>query len=110
MTRIYLLLGLAIIVEVVATSMLRATNQFTRLWPTLFVLVGYGFSFYLLSITVRTIPTGIVYAVWSGLGIVLVAIIGFFMGQKLDLPAIMGIGLILAGVIVINLFSTAGGH
>ena len=74
------------------------------------VVLGYGLAIYLLSVSVRTMPTGIVYAIWSGLGIVLVAIIGLFMGQKLDLPAIAGMALIIAGIIVINLFSATATH
>ncbi|MBW7921981.1 MAG: QacE family quaternary ammonium compound efflux SMR transporter [Rubellimicrobium sp.] len=110
MTRIYIILALAIAAEVVATSALRASEQFTRLWPSLVVIGGYMAAFYGLSMAVRVIPTGIVYAVWSGLGIVLVALVGLFLGQKLDLPAAIGIAMILGGVLVINLFSAAAGH
>lgn len=110
MGRIYLLLAIAIVAEVVATSALRASAQFTRFWPSVLVVGGYMVAFYLLSIAVRVIPTGIVYAVWSGLGIVLVALVGLFLGQKLDLPAAIGIAMILGGVLVINLFSATAGH
>lgn len=110
MSRLHLILALAILSEVVATSSLRASEQFTRFWPSVLVVVGYGVAFYLLAIAVREIPTGIVYAVWSGLGIVLVAVVGLFLGQKLDLPAVIGIAMILGGVIVINLFSVTAGH
>lgn len=110
MGRIYLLLAIAIAAEVVATSALRASAQFTRFWPSVLVVGGYMVAFYLLSIAVRVIPTGIVYAVWSGLGIVLVALVGLFLGQKLDLPAAIGIAMILGGVLVINLFSATAGH
>ncbi|MGN6551968.1 MAG: DMT family transporter [Pararhizobium sp.] len=107
----YLYLGVAIVCEVIATSALKQTDGFTRLLPSLVTFVGYGFAFYLLSITVRTIPVGIVYAVWSGAGIVLVAAIGAALyGQRLDGPAILGLALIIVGVIVVNLFSKSVGH
>lgn len=107
----YLYLGVAIVCEVIATSALKQTDGFTRLLPSLVTFVGYGFAFYLLSITVRTIPVGIVYAVWSGAGIVLVAAIGAALyGQRLDGPAILGLALIIIGVIVVNLFSKSVGH
>ncbi len=110
MVRIYLILTLAIIAEVIATSALRPSEQFTRFWPSIIVIVGYSVGIYLLSITVRVIPTGVVYAIWSGLGVVLVAFVGLFLGQRLDLPAAIGIVMILGGVLVINLFSTTAGH
>lgn len=107
----YLYLGIAIVCEVVATSALKQTDGFTRLLPSLVTIVAYGFAFYLLSLTVRTIPVGIVYAVWSGTGIVLVAAIGTFLyGQRLDAAAILGLALIIIGVIVVNLFSKSVGH
>jgi small multidrug resistance pump len=107
----YAYLFAAIICEVVATSALKASEGFTRLWPSAIVIIGYGLAFYCLSLTLRTIPVGIAYAVWSGIGIVLIAVIGWlFYRQSLDLPAILGIGLILAGVLVINLFSRTAGH
>ena len=99
----------AILCEVVATSALKASAGFTRLGPTLVVVIGYAGAFYLLSLTLRTIPVGIAYAIWSGAGVVLVALIGWlFLGQSLDRAALAGIGLIVAGVIVINVFSGAG--
>ena len=102
----WLILLIAIISEVIATSALKASNGFTRLIPSLVVAVGYTTAFYCLSLTMKTIPVGIAYAVWSGLGLFLVTIIAWFcFGQKLDLPAILGMGLILAGVMVINMFS-----
>ncbi len=110
MGRIYLILAFAIAAEVIATSALRASEQFTRLWPSLLVIAGYSAAFYGLSIAVRVIPTGIVYAVWSGLGIVLVAMVGLFLGQKMDLPGAIGIAMILGGVLVINLFSVTTGN
>lgn len=106
-----LYLVIAIVCEVIATSFLRASEGFTQLVPSLVVVGGYGVAFYFLSLTLQTIPVGIAYAVWSGLGIVLVSIIGLFaFRQSLDLPAIIGIGLILAGVLVINLFSQSSAH
>jgi multidrug transporter EmrE-like cation transporter len=103
--------GIAIIGEVVATSFLRASAGFTQLVPSIIVVVGYGITFYFFSLALQTIPVGIGYAIWSGVGIVLISIIAYFVyGQSLDLPAIIGIGLILAGVLVINLFSHSATH
>jgi small multidrug resistance pump len=102
----YLYLTIAIVAEVIATSALKSSEGFTRLWPSVIVAVGYGVSFYFLSLTLKTIPVGIAYAIWSGLGITLVSIIGYFVyKQGLDIPAILGLLLILAGVLVINVFS-----
>lgn len=102
----WLYLGIAIVTEVIGTSALKSAEGFTRLLPSVVVIVSYAISFYLLSLTLKSIPVGIVYAVWSGVGIVLLALIGaFFFKQTLDAPAIIGIGMILAGVVVINLFS-----
>lgn len=104
-------LTVAIISEVSATSALKASQGFTRLLPSLIVVVGYATAFYLLSLTLRTIPVGVAYAVWSGVGIVLVSLIARLVyGQELDLPAIIGIILILAGVLVLNLFSKSIPH
>ena len=101
----------AIISEVVGTSALKAANGFTVVLPSLIVLAGYGTSFYFLSLTLREIPVGIAYAIWSGIGIVLVSLIAWVIyGQKLDLPALAGIGLILSGVAVVNLFSKSVTH
>lgn len=106
-----LYLGLAIVGEVIATSFLRAAAGFTQLVPSIVVIVGYGVTFYFFSLALQTIPVGIGYAIWSGVGIVLISIIAFFVyGQSLDLPALIGIGLILAGVIVINVFSQSSAH
>jgi len=100
------MLLIAIIAEVAATSALKAADGFTKLWPSVIVVVGYATAFYFLSLTVRVIPVGIVYAIWSGVGIALIALVGWLiLGQKLDVPAIAGIGLIAAGVMVISLFS-----
>ncbi len=104
-------LAIAIVGEVIATSFLRASAGFTQLVPSLVVVVGYGVTFYFFSLALGTIPVGIAYAIWSGVGIVLISIIAFLAyGQSLDLPALIGIGLILAGVLVINLFSQSSAH
>ena len=103
-------LGAAILAEVIATSMLKAAAEFTRPLPSAIVVVGYATAFYCLSLSLRAIPVGIAYAIWSGLGLVLVAIAGaVFYGQTLDPPALIGMGLILAGVLVINLMSRSVG-
>ena len=110
-TSSYLLLGLAIAAEVLGTSALKASDGFTRLAPSLITVVAYGVSFYLLSLTLKTMPIGIAYAVWSGVGIVLISAIGWLLyGQRLDAPALIGLGLIVAGVLVVNLFSKSAGH
>lgn len=107
----YALLACAIALEVAATSLLKASDGMTRLWPTLGALFGYGVCFWLLSMVMKTVPTGIAYAIWSGVGIVLISLIGLFVfKQKLDLPALIGIGLICAGVVVINVFSHSTAH
>lgn len=107
----YLYLLIAIACEVIATSALKASNSFTVLLPSLVTLTGYAVAFYFLSLTLRTIPVGIVYAIWSGLGIVLIAAVGaVWFRQTLDWPAVLGMGLILAGVVVINVFSRSVGH
>ncbi|QTF94342.1 MAG: multidrug efflux SMR transporter [Halomonas sp. BM-2019] len=103
----FVYLAVAILAEVVATSALKATEGFTRLWPSLLVVAGYALAFYMLSLVLRTIPVGIAYALWAGLGIVLVALVGLLVyGQRPDLPAVIGIGLIVAGVVIIQLFSS----
>ena len=104
-------LMLAIMLEVIVTSFLQRTEQFTRLWPSVATLLCYSCSFYVLTLVLRTMPLGIAYAIWGGLGMVLVATVGYFLfGQKLDLPALLGLGLIIAGVLVINLFSNTASH
>jgi small multidrug resistance pump len=108
---IYVFLAVAIAFEVIATSALKATEGFTRLGPSIVTLVGYALAFYFLSLTLKTMPVGIVYAVWSGAGVVLIAAIGWiYYRQALDAPGLIGIGLILAGVLVVNLFSKTVGH
>ena len=111
MNKAYLFLAIAIVVEVVATSCLKASDGFTRLLPSVVTVVGYATSFYFLSLTLATIPTGIAYAIWSGVGIVLISLVGWIVFQQaLDAPALIGMGLIMAGVIVINLFSKVAAH
>lgn len=107
----YLYLGIAIVAEVIATSALKSSESFTRLWPSLLTLGGYALAFYFLSLTLRSIPVGIAYALWSGVGIVLISLLGWWVHkQTLDLPALLGLGLIIAGVLVINLFSKSVSH
>ena len=102
----YLYLGIAVAAEVIATSALKASDGFTRLLPSLVVVVGYGIAFYFLSLVLKTVPVGVAYAIWSGAGIVLIGLIGWLaLKQPLDLPAMLGMGLIIAGVAVIQLFS-----
>lgn len=107
----YLLLGIAIAAEVIATSSMKALDGFNKPLPLVLVVVGYGLSLWLLSLVVKTIPIGIAYAVWAGLGIVMVSIAALFIyEQKLDIPAILGMSMIVAGVVVIQLFSSTAGH
>ncbi|NLD69065.1 MAG: QacE family quaternary ammonium compound efflux SMR transporter [Limnobacter sp.] len=104
----WLYLGTAIVAEVIGTSFLKSSEGFTRLLPSLIVLVSYAAAFYLLSLTLKTLPVGIAYAVWSGVGVALIAVIGAVVfGQTLDLAGILGIALIVAGVVVINVFSSS---
>lgn len=106
MTLTYIYLALAIIAEVIGTSALKSSAEFTALIPSIIVILGYGASFYFMTLVLRMLPIGITYAVWSGAGIVLLAIIGYVIyGQSLDLPAIVGMTMIIAGVMVIHLFS-----
>ncbi|KAB2665895.1 QacE family quaternary ammonium compound efflux SMR transporter [Brucella tritici] len=108
---VYAILAIAIVSEVIGTLSLKASDGFTRLGPSLIVVVAYGLAFYFLSMTLKSIPVGIAYAVWSGIGVTLVALIGWLVfGQKLDLAAVFGMGLIIAGVIVLNLFSNTAQH
>jgi small multidrug resistance pump len=106
-----LILALAILSEVVATSALKASDGFTRLWPSLVTVFGYAIAFYCLSFALRSIPVGIVYGIWSGVGIVLISAAGWLLfGETLDLPALLGLSLIVAGVLVINLLSDTVRH
>jgi small multidrug resistance pump len=102
----YFYLFLAIVFETVATSALKMSESFTKLYPSLVVIIGYALSFYLLTIVMKYLPIGITYAIWSGVGIVLIALIGAYLyNQRIDLPAIVGMGLIIGGIAVIRLFS-----
>jgi len=104
-------LGVAIIAEIIATSALKSSEGFTRLWPSVLTVAGYGVAFYFLSLTLREIPVGVAYAIWSGVGIVLISLVGLVLfRQTLDAAAIVGMALIVAGVVVINLFSKTAGH
>jgi len=107
----WIFLGLAIVSEVVATTALKSSESFTKPIPSLIVAIGYGAAFYLLSLTLKSIPIGIAYALWSGLGIGLITLIGWkFYGQKLDTAGFIGLGLIMAGIIVLNFFSKTVAH
>ncbi len=109
--KIWLILLGAIVAEVIATTALRGSDGLRKLGPTVVMIVGYGVSFYLLSLTLKTIPMGVAYAVWSGVGLVLIALAGrIVFGQRLDAPALIGMALIMAGVAVINLFSRSVAH
>lgn len=104
-------LGAAIVLEVIGTTMLQKSEQFTKLAPTLAMAVCYLGAFYFLSHVLKTVPVGLAYAIWSGLGIVLISIIGYVaFGQKLDAAALVGLGFIIVGVLIVNLFSTSIGH
>jgi len=104
-------LAIAIVAEVIATSALKASESFTRPLPAVITVIGYAVAFYCLALTLRTIPVGIAYAIWSGLGIVLVSIVGFVvLRQALDVPALIGIGFIITGVIIINTLSGSVSH
>ncbi len=107
----YLYLGVAIVAEVVATSLLKTSEGFTRWWPSVATVLGYAVSFWCLAQTLGTVPTGVAYAIWSGVGIVLISLIAWlWFGQSLDAPALIGMGLIIAGVLVIHLFSRSVAH
>ena len=107
----YTSLALAIVAEVIATSALQASAGFTRLWPSVLVVLGYGVAFYCLSITLKTVPMGVAYALWSGLGIVLITASGWVLyRQRVDTAALLGMALIVAGVAVIQLFSKTAAH
>jgi small multidrug resistance pump len=107
----WLYLGLAILAEVIGTSFLKSSAGFTRFWPSVVVVAGYAVAFYFLAITLRTMSVGIAYAVWAGAGVALITLIGWlFYREPLDVPAVAGIALIIAGVTVINLFSASVAH
>jgi small multidrug resistance pump len=104
----WLILAAAIVAEVIATSCLKASDGFSRFWPSLAVVVGYATAFYFLSLTLKVIPVGVAYAIWSGAGVALIALIGWwFFGQVLDTAAMVGLALIVAGVIVLQVFSSS---
>jgi small multidrug resistance pump len=111
MTRAWAYLAIAIVAEVIGTSALKASMGFTRPGPTAVVVIGYGVAFYFLSLTLQTLPVGVTYAIWSGVGIVLISLFAWLVyGQTLDLPAVIGLTLIIAGVVVLNLFSRTLAH
>lgn len=107
----WIFLSIAIVSEVIATSALKSSDGFTKLWPSVVVVVGYCIAFFFLSLTLRTVPVGVTYAIWSGAGVTLIALVSWlFLGQSLDVPAIIGMALIVAGVLVLNLFSRTVAH
>ena len=107
----YLALGIAIVAEVIATTALKSSDSFTRLVPSLITVAGYGCALYFLTVTMESIPTGVAYAIWSGLGIVLISIASFVVHQqKIDLAGMLGMALIIAGVVVLNIFSQSTMH
>lgn len=104
-------LFIAIVAEVFATSALKSSEGFSRLVPSVFVVLGYGIAFYFLALTLKEIPVGIAYAIWSGVGVVLIATLSWLIfDQRLDLPAVAGMGLIITGVVVMNVFSKTVSH
>ena len=107
----YLYLVIAIAAETIGTTALQASQQFSRVGPTVITIAAYATAFFFLGLALKYIPVGVAYALWSGLGIVLIAAIGYTVfGQRLDLPAIFGLGLIIAGIVVIQLFSNTSTH
>lgn len=107
----WICLTIAIVSEVIATTYLKESNGFTRLRPSAIVIAGYVTAFYFLSLVLKTIPVGVVYAIWSGVGIALIALVAWMMfGQSLDIPAIIGLALIISGVLVLSLFSKTVSH
>lgn len=107
----FLFLFIAIVFEIIGTSVLKLSEQFTKVVPSIISIIAYLTAFYFLSLTLRTIPVGIAYAIWSGIGIVLISLVGVvYFKQSLDLPAILGLGLIITGVIIINVFSKSVAH
>lgn len=104
----YLYLAIAIVAETIATSALKLSENFSRLGPSVVTVLGYAIAFYFLSLVLRTMSTGVAYAIWSGVGIVLISLIGWlWMGQTLSVPTMFGMGLIIAGVVIVNLTSSA---
>lgn len=111
MLKTYLFLLIAIVFEIIATSSLKASEQFSKFWPSVITVIGYAAAFYFLSLSLDKLNLGVAYAIWSGVGIVIISIVGLLLfKQKMDLPAIIGVGLIICGVVVINLFSKTASH
>lgn len=109
--QVYLTLFIAIVAEVIGTTLLKSAESFTRLWPSLGTVVCYGIAFYCLSLTLQHMSTGIAYAIWSGVGIVLISLVAWlWQGQRLDLPAIIGLAFIIIGVVIINTLSHSVSH
>jgi len=107
----WIAISIAIAAEVIATTALKASNEFTRLVPSIIVVIGYGTAFYFMTISLRVLPVGIMYAIWSGVGIVSISLLGWLVyRQTLDTPAMIGMGMIIAGVVVINVFSKSVAH
>lgn len=111
MLKTYIILALAIVAEVIATTALARSESFSKFWPSVMTVIGYAIAFWLLSFPLRVLPTGIVYAIWSGMGIILISAVAWiWYRQALDTPALIGIGLIMAGVLVVNIFSKSLTH
>lgn len=111
MLKYYALLLVAVVVETIGTSSLQASQQFTRFWPSVLAFTSFALAIYLLGLALKYIPVGILYATWSGLGIVFIALIGWVVfGQKLDMAALLGMTLIIIGIVIINLFSGTSTH
>jgi small multidrug resistance pump len=107
----YIYLFVAVVAETIGTTALQASAQFSRFWPSVIVVIAYALSFYLMAVTLKYMPVGIVYAIWSGLGIVSIALIAFIVfGQRLDLPAMLGLSMIIGGIVVIHVFSGTTTH
>ena len=107
----YVYLGIAIVAEVIATTALKASDEFTKLVPSVIVVLGYAAAFYFLTLVLRTIPVGIAYGIWAGLGIVLITIMGAVVFKQIpDVPAVVGMALIVAGVVIVNVFSKTVSH
>lgn len=106
----YVYLAISIVAEVIATSALKASDGFSKLWPSVIVVIGYGIAFHFLALTLKTIPVGVAYAIWAGAGVTIVAIVGWLLfGQKLDAPAIIGMAMIVGGVVIMQAFSKTTG-
>lgn len=107
----YIYLVIAVAAETIGTTALQASSQFTKLWPSVLVVVAYAVAFYFLGVVLKYIPVGIAYAIWSGVGIVLISLIGLVVfGQTLDLAAVLGLGMIIGGIVIIHVFSGSATH